>query len=158
MQQQNSCQNSEVRDEEEEETIKKIHVESSDLRNSNEQTAKEDDIPGGREIVYEGNDRFVEGRMDDIGLEPAKEVEAIRPSPAPPDLESTVTGACKDAEDVIDMEGTRRTFVAPVAGAATVTDGGLQAWQLRRVALQNPPQLLAAIFPWDRGGERDDDI
>ncbi|MED6207141.1 hypothetical protein PIB30_033057 [Stylosanthes scabra] len=89
---------------------------------------KEDDTPSGRETMYEGDERFVEGRVDDIGLEPVEEVEAIRPSPAPPDLELAITGACRDVDDNVDMEGTRRTFVAPVAGAARVTNGGLQAW------------------------------
>ncbi|MED6213973.1 hypothetical protein PIB30_098598 [Stylosanthes scabra] len=36
---------------------------------------------------------------------------------------------------------------------AAVFDGGLRARLLRRFFLLNPPPLLAAVFPWDGGGE-----
>ncbi|MED6108864.1 hypothetical protein PIB30_028184 [Stylosanthes scabra] len=36
------------------------------------------------------------------------------------------------------------------------TDGGLRARQLRRLVLLTPPPFLAAVFPWNRGGDGED--
>ncbi|MED6149511.1 hypothetical protein PIB30_063270 [Stylosanthes scabra] len=120
-------------------------------------TAEEEYINlGGRETAL--NKSTEDGaakteRVEAASLEPAEEVEAIRPPPAPPDLESAVTGACRDVEDSAAKDGTRRTFVDPVARAAMVTDGGLRARLLRRTVLLKLPPLLAVVFPWNRGGD-----
>ncbi|MED6187832.1 hypothetical protein PIB30_080257 [Stylosanthes scabra] len=90
-----------------------------DLENREEKktTVKEEDgTPSGRDTVYEGDDKFVEGRVDDdIGLEPT-EARVNRPPPEPPDLNSlaVVLGEAASREedrahDSIFGEGDRRT-------------------------------------------------
>ncbi|MED6219727.1 hypothetical protein PIB30_038464 [Stylosanthes scabra] len=65
------------------------------------------------------------------------------------------------AEDGAIAETGRRTFAAFEDGeaiekkssAATVTNGDLRARQLKWFISLTPPPLLAAVFPWNRGGD-----
>ncbi|MED6155401.1 hypothetical protein PIB30_004831 [Stylosanthes scabra] len=63
-----------------------------------------------------------------------------------------VTGGHSGAADSFVAEGKRGTLMAHVDGDVTVTDGSLRARLLRRSVLLTSPPLLAAVFPWDRGG------
>ncbi|MED6109250.1 hypothetical protein PIB30_031689 [Stylosanthes scabra] len=112
----------------------------------------------------------VEGRGDTTDIAPTVVEWATRPTPELPDPNSlavvrteatsckeegrteAVTGGHSGAADGFVAEGKRRTLVTLVDGDATVTDRGLRARMLRQSVLLSPPPLMAAVFPWDRGG------
>ncbi|MED6119156.1 hypothetical protein PIB30_009258 [Stylosanthes scabra] len=110
--------------------------------------------------------------VDDASLEKA-EARANRPPPEPPDsnllevgkkepasaeemsrqpvkVTNSVTGIHHDAE--VGTFAERMWTTTGRRTAAAEADGSLRVWQLRRFFLLTPPPLVAAMFPWDRGG------
>ncbi|MED6138641.1 hypothetical protein PIB30_076342 [Stylosanthes scabra] len=124
--------------------------------------------------VNEGGRSRSNDDVDISGLAMKKESETVdkatQPPPEPPDptsiaavrVEATwrreegrteaVPGSHSGAADGFLVQGKRRTLMAHVDGDATVTDESLRTRLLRRSFLLSPPPLLAAVFPWERGG------
>ncbi|MED6168710.1 hypothetical protein PIB30_014175 [Stylosanthes scabra] len=103
--------------------------------------------------------------------------EVTRPSPKPPNPDSHTMALGEASTSTSTNRSERRTANNGAEGGAfaegkrmaatmedrvtrletvsrkTVTNGSPRARQLRRFILLTPPPLLAAVFPWNRGGD-----
>ncbi|MED6156966.1 hypothetical protein PIB30_019088 [Stylosanthes scabra] len=90
------------------------------------------------------------GAMDDGGEQDTSS-NLVSAEEMQPWVTTVVEGELTTGAEVgASVKEKRRTIVAGVN--TTMIDGGIWTRQLRRFLSLNPPPLLAAIFPWDRGG------